>query len=349
GLRVLSMIPYDAIDEQGGAHIYTFSVQDETHRPLDLDARGALLREAILAVAADDATSDGLNGLVLSAGLRWRQVDVLRTYAEYAFQLQIVPSRQLLLRTLRAHPEPARLLVELFTQKFDPDAATSPAERAERTAAAQQRFTESLEHVTSLVDDRALRRLLALIEATVRTNYYVHGGAAPTKRSGGAPYISIKILSELLQPIVPSRLRAEVWVHSARMAGIHMRGAKVARGGLRHSDRPDDLRTEVLGLVRTQSVKNAVIVPAGSKGGFVTRALPADPKDAGAEVQAQYRTFISGLLDITDNLVDGEVARPAALVVHDDPDPYLVVAADKGTAKFSDVANGIAEEYGFWL
>src|SRR5690606_36271560 len=143
--------------------------------------------------------------------------------------------------------------------------------------------------------------------------------------------------------------RSETWVRSARMAGIHLRGAKVARGGLRHSDRPDDLRTEVMGLVRTQSVKNAVIVPAGSKGGFVTTALPADPKRVPAEVEAQYRTFIRGMLDLTDHLVDGRIVQPSGLVAHDEPDPYLVVAADKGTAKFSDVANEVAAEYGFWL
>ncbi|HEX2168632.1 MAG TPA: NAD-glutamate dehydrogenase domain-containing protein, partial [Longimicrobiales bacterium] len=349
GLRVLSMSPFDAIDEQGGARIYTFSVQDEERRTLDLETSGALLTNAILAVAAGDASSDGLNGLVLSAGLNWRQVDVLRAYCEYAFQLQIVPSRQMLLRTLRAHPEPARLLVTCFARKFDPTAASTPEERFSHMERARQQFVDGLERVTSLVDDRALRRLFTLIDATVRTNYYLHGGDQPVKRSGGAPYISIKIMSDLLQPLVPTRLRAEAWVHSARMAGIHMRGAKVARGGLRHSDRPDDLRTEVHGLVRTQSVKNAVIVPAGSKGGFVTRLSHTDAAAMAVEVEAQYRTFISGLLDITDNLVDGEVARPRALVVHDEPDPYLVVAADKGTAKFSDVANSVAADYGYWL
>jgi glutamate dehydrogenase len=163
------------------------------------------------------------------------------------------------------------------------------------------------------------------------------------------PYISLKIMSEQLQSLVPSRLRAEVWVQSARMAGVHLRRGPVSRGGLRHSDRPDDLRTEVLGLVRTQSVKNCVIVPAGSKGGFVTRRHRSDPKQAAAEVVAQYRTLIRGLLDVTDNLVDQNVVRPDSLIVHDDADPYLVVAADKGTAAFSDVANEVSAEYGFWL
>lgn len=349
GLRVLSMRPYDARDEQGGARIYTFSVQTRDRHRLDLDARSRLLTDAILSVAAGDAASDALNALVLAAGLRWRQVDVLRVYSEYAFQCQVVPARQMLPRVLNAYPETVRLLIALFAQKFDPAAAANAAERAQRVAAARKAVLASLEQVTSLNDDRALRRVLGLIDATVRTNYYMHGGDEPTKRSGGVPYISLKISSELLQPLVPTRLRAEVWVQSARMAGTHLRAAKVARGGLRHSDRPDDVRTEVMGLVRTQAVKNAVIVPAGSKGGFVTPVLPSDPALVPAEVQEQYRTFIRGLLDITDNLVDGQVVRAPGLIVHDENDPYLVVAADKGTAKFSDIANAVAAEYDFWL
>ena len=349
GLRVLSMQPFDATDERGGARIYTFSVQDREQRRLDLEAHAALLRDAILAVAAGDASSDALNALVLTAGLRWRQVDVLRVYSEYAFQCQLVPARQLLPRVLNAHPEVARLLVALFAQKFDPAASADADERAERVRAAREAVLEALEEVASLVDDRALRLVLGLIDATVRTNYYVNGGDDPTKRSGGVPYISLKISSALLQPLLPTRLRAEVWVQSPRMAGTHLRAAAVARGGLRHSDRPDDVRTEVMGLVRTQAVKNAVIVPAGSKGGFVTPVLPADPKDVLAEVQEQYRTFIRGLLDVTDNLVDGKVVRAPGLVVHDEDDPYLVVAADKGTARFSDIANAVATEYDFWL
>jgi glutamate dehydrogenase len=349
GLRVLSMSPFEATDDEGGARIYTFSVQDEARRPLDLEPRGTLLADAILAVAAGDATNDPLNGLVLSAGLHWREIDVLRAYCEYAFQLKLVPARQLLPRALREYPESARMFLRIFTERFDPAGAAATDEGNARAAAARAEFIATLEHVGSLMDDRALRRLLALLDATVRTNYFVHGGRFATKRAGGAPYISLKILSELLQPLVPTRLRAEVWVQSARMAGIHMRGGKIARGGLRHSDRPDDLRTEVHGLVRTQSVKNAVIVPAGSKGGFVTRRRPQDPKELAAEVEAQYRTFISGLLDVTDNLADNRIVRPPELVVHDEPDPYLVVAADKGTATFSDVANSVAAEYGFWL
>jgi glutamate dehydrogenase len=350
GLRVISMSPFDALDAAGnGALIYLFAVQDSQRKPLDLGAVGSELIDTILAARAGDASSDALNALVLTAGLRWREVDVLRAYSEYAFQLKIVPSRLSLSNALRGYPDVARLLVALFTTKFDPAAASTDAGRGQRMDNARAALLNTLDDVSSLNDDRTLRRLLALVDATVRTNFFLHGGTRPVSRAGGVPYISFKFLSDLLQPLTRSRLRAEVWVQSARMAGIHMRRAKVSRGGLRHSDRPDDFRTEVLGLVRTQSIKNAVIVPAGSKGGFVTRVQRTDRREQAAEVEAQYRAFIRGLLDITDNLVDGELSRPAALIVHDEPDPYLVVAADKGTAKFSDVANSLSAEYGFWL
>jgi len=330
-------------------HIYVFAVQDPAGQPIDLAARGVLLAEALLAVGAEQTTNDALNSLVLNAGLAWREVDVLRAYCEYAFQLGLAPARAALTGALRSHPPAARLLIAIFNARFDPAAAQNMQERDARVDELCAEFTAMLESVTSLADDRALRYLLALLGATVRTNYFVHGGVRPTTQSGGVPYVSLKILSERLQSLVPSRLRAEVWVQSARMAGIHMRRGPVSRGGLRHSDRPDDLRTEVLGLVRTQSVKNCVIVPAGSKGGFVVRRSLSDPQEAAAEVAAQYRTLIRGLLDVTDNLAEQGVVRPASLVVHDDADPYLVVAADKGTATFSDLANAVAGEYGFWL
>jgi glutamate dehydrogenase len=351
GLRVISMSPFETKGLTGDlpVMIYVFAVQDPQHQILDLERSGGTLCEAILAARSGDAASDPLNALILTAGLPWRDIDVLRAYSEYAFQLKVVPSRISLITALRSHPTVARLLVVLFRAKFDPAAADEAASREERIQSVREALLRALDDVTQLNDDRTLRRILGLVDATVRTNYFVHGGDRPTGRAGGVPYISFKFLSELLQPLVSSRLRAEVWVHSVRMAGIHMRRGKVSRGGLRHSDRPDDFRTEVLGLVRTQSVKNAVIVPAGSKGGFITRRHLADGQAQAAEVEAQYRTLIRGLLDITDNLVNGEISRPEGLVVHDEADPYLVVAADKGTAKFSDVANSVAADYGFWL
>lgn len=350
GLRVIAMSPFEVRGEGvSDAAIYVFAVQDSAGNPIDLEARGDLLSETILAVRAGDAASDTLNTLILNAGLRWREVDVLRTYAEYAFQSGAVPSRLSLVSALCAYPEAARLFFRLFEVRFDPDNGLDLAGREAAAAEIRAELRRVLEQVTSLADDRALRRLLTIIDATVRTNYYRHGGADPTVRSGGVPYISLKFAHEKLQEIARSRLLYEVWVQSARMAGVHFRGALVSRGGIRHSDRPDDFRTEVLGLVKTQNVKNAVIVPAGSKGGFVTRHRPADPKAAAEEAVEQYKTFIRGLLDITDNLVEGEVVPAERVVAYDGPDPYLVVAADKGTAKFSDVANAVAAEYDFWL
>ena len=349
GLRVLSMSPFEASEDAGTTFVYVFTVQDAARQPIDLDERGAVLTEALLAAGAGEATNDSLNELVLHAGLSWREVDVLRLYCEYGFQLGLAPARLALTDALRAQPLPARLLVTLFLRKFDPALPFSPAEREAAVAAVCSEYVDALESVTSLSQDRALRTLLALFRATVRTNYFLHGGPRPIHRSGGVPYISIKILNDRLQTMLPSRLRAEVWVQSARMAGVHLRGGLVSRGGLRHSDRPDDLRTEVLGLVRTQSVKNCVIVPAGSKGGFVIRRHYSEPQRAAEEVVEQYRTLIRGLLDVTDNLTEEGVVRPKQMVVEDDPDPYLVVAADKGTARFSDVANDVAAEYGFWL
>ena len=188
-----------------------------------------------------------------------------------------------------------------------------------------------------------------LLDATLRTNYYRHGGRAGTGRSGGVPYISLKFDCDQMRELAGHRLKYEVWVRSSRMEGIHLRGAKVARGGIRWSDRPDDFRTEVLGLVETQMVKNSVIVPAGSKGGFVTLRELTDREQQADEAQDQYKTLVRGLLDLTDNLVDGEPVPPEGVVRWDDTDPYLVVAADKGTAKFSDVANGVSAEYAFWM
>ena len=203
--------------------------------------------------------------------------------------------------------------------------------------------------MTTLSDDRALRRIVSLIEATTRTNYFRHGGVNPTFRSGGVPYISIKIRCADVEELRKSRLLYEVFVFSSRMEGIHLRAAPVSRGGIRWSDRPDDFRTEVLGLVQTQVVKNAVIVPSGSKGGFITKRNFADRDQMMKEAADQYGTLIRGMLDITDNLVEGRVVPPTGVVRHDGDDPYLVVAADKGTAHLSDVANSISAEYGFWL
>jgi glutamate dehydrogenase len=350
GLRVVGVNPYPLGGEHGtGKAIYVFLVQDSEGRPVDRESVGPLLAEAILAVRRGDASDDSLNSLVLTAGLMWREVEVLRAYANYGFQLGAVPSRFSFSTALKKYPEIAGALVRYFGARFDP--GLEPEERASVQRRIGRALDRAMRKVDLLSDDRALRRLRILIDSTVRTNYFRHGGTTPTGRSGGVPYISFKLDAKSLRaiPSVRNRLLYEVWVRSPRMEGTHLRGAKVARGGLRWSDRPDDFRTEVLGLVNTQIVKNAVIVPGGSKGGFVPlRSLP-DREAMAEEGREQYKTLIRGLLDITDNLVDGEAVPPQGVVCHDDPDPYLVVAADKGTAQFSDVANSVAEEYGFWL
>ena len=350
GLRVLAMKPYEVgRDGEPEALIYVFAVQDSAAERLDVGETSARLSATLLAARAGDAISDPLNALVVTAGLTWRQVDVLRGFAGYAFQRGSVPSRAALRTALVQYPGIARELFELFEVKFDPSTDRSREERLDAAEDIRRAFHASLRGVALLADDRALRGLEEVISSAVRTNFYRRGGSEPTHRSGGVPYISYKFLVGQLENSPPTELLFEVWVHSSRMEGIHLRGATVARGGIRWSDRPDDFRTEILGLVNTQMVKNAVIVPGGSKGGFVTRVTPADREESYAEGKAQYQTLIRGLLDITDNLVDGQVETADAVVSYDPPDPYLVVAADKGTATFSDVANGVSGDYGFWL
>jgi glutamate dehydrogenase len=350
GLRVLAVAPFEVGRGQGAAGIFAFAVQDGAGRPLEVDGAGQLLAETILAVRAGDAINDPLNALVLGAGLHWREVDVLRAYAGYAFQVGAVPSRSALPQALAKYPGLARELFDLFESLFDPTSGRSPGERQTVAADVRTAFQASLRGVEALADDRALRRLEALISGTLRTNFYRHGGKAATLRSGGVPYVSFKFACRDVDFLRRTRLLYEVWVHSSRMEGVHLRGGRVARGGIRWSDRPDDFRTEILGLVKTQVVKNAVIVPSGSKGGFVPRRRPESPEARFEDGKEQYRTLIRGLLDLTDNLdAAGGTVPPEGVVCFDDPDPYLVVAADKGTATFSDVANSISGEYGFWL
>jgi len=300
--------------------VQTFFVQDRQGRRLDA-AAGPRLVDALLAVRAGRAASDALGRLVLEAGLDWRAVDCLRAYAGHAAQGGVGP-RGLVIDALARHPEAAASLFECFAARFSGRADTAPL---------RQRFLESLDTVESLRDDVTLRALCDTVEATVRSNYF----ATPV-----AETLAFKIRSSGLAHLPRPRPLYEIYVHGPAVEGIHLRAGLVARGGIRHSDRPEDFRTEVLGLMKTQTVKNAVIVPVGAKGGFVVRR--GTPADA-------YRTFVGALLDLTDNVVAGRVVPPRGLVVHDDEDPYLVVAADKGTASFSDLANAIAQARGFWL
>jgi glutamate dehydrogenase len=291
---------------------------------------------AFLTAWRGDAEVDGFNALVLRAGLPWRDAALLRAYARYMAQLGSPFELHYVVDALMAHPEVSAALVRLFHARFDP--GPDPAERRRAHIEALAEASALIDQVPGLDADRILRAYLYVITATLRTNYYRN-----------RPFFSFKLDCGAL-PDMPAPLPMfEIFVYSPRMEGVHLRFGAVARGGLRWSDRPQDYRTEVLGLVKAQAVKNAVIVPVGAKGGFVVRRSEAGP----AEVAACYRMFISGLLDVTDNraLVAGreETVPPPGVVRHDGDDSYLVVAADKGTARFSDLANEVAASYGFWL
>jgi len=349
GLKVFTQDPLDVtLPQLGRVHMHTFVVQDRAGGRLDVDAVAPLFRPALLALRAGRVESDRLNALIVGAGLAWRQVDVLRTYVNHGLQAGAAASRDALISALVDHRESARLLWDYFEAKFDPLQPAPTRDRVMDTLPViEQRFVASLDAVQSGVDDRILRALFSAVAATVRTNFFRTsddlGDSTAARRA-----LAIKLDCTRI-PHLPRPLPAyEVYVHAPHVEAIHLRGAKVARGGIRLSDRPDDFRTEVLDLMATQTVKNAVIVPAGAKGGFVPKRQASTPLTSGQIVGA-YRTFISTLLEITDNIIDGRLVPPTKMLAYDEPDPYLVVAADKGTATFSDVANEIAAECGFWL
>src|SRR3989475_458111 len=327
GLRVLAE-DQESVTPAGAPRqsVQTFFVQDRAGRRLDPEVVGPRLTGALLALGAGRAESDALNRLVIEAGLDWRAVACLRSYCGDAVQVGLA-TRGAAIASLADPPQPARLLFARFAARFRPDAAT------EDPAALRRRFVESLDGVQALRDDLLLRALGDVVEATVRTNFYAPG---PER-----DHIAIKIRAADLAHLPPPRPLYEIYVHAPTMEGIHLRAGLVARGGIRLSDRPEDFRTEILGLMKTQTVKNALIVPTGAKGGFVVKGK--------TPVVEAYTTLVRGLLDLTDNLVAGRVVHPRGLVIHDEEDPYLVVAADKGTAALSDVANLLAAEYGFWL
>ena len=349
GLTVVEEIPYrlegtEQAPEQV-LHIHDFGVRSQIP-DVDVARDGDRLTQAAIAVLNGEAAADLLNRLVLGAGLAWRDVAVMRAYRRYRRQVGTTFTQSYLDEALVDQPAVARALMELFDAKFNPqrnaDAAT--------ITAAREAVLEGCDRVERLDTDRILRGYLGMIDATVRTNRYVRMG-----EGRASPYLALKIDSSAVPDMprpVPYR---EIFVSSPEMEGIHLRGGPVARGGLRWSDRLEDYRTEVLGLMKAQMVKNAVIVPTGSKGGFVLRHPPSDPTTLRTEVHRQYQIFIRGLLDLTDNVVTGEgpgeqrVVHPVGVRCHDGDDPYLVVAADRGTATFSDTANAISEEYGFWL
>ncbi|MFE7274021.1 NAD-glutamate dehydrogenase [Streptomyces sp. NPDC057623] len=349
GVEVVDERPYELrCSDRSVAWIYDFGLRmpktagGAGDYPGD-DARERF-SEAFAATWTGKAENDGFNALVLSAGLTWRQAMVLRAYAKYLRQAGSTFSQDYMEDTLRNNVHTTRLLVSLFEARMSPDRQAAGREIVD---ALLEEVDAALDQVASLDEDRILRSFLTVIKATLRTNFF-------QEAAGGKyhDYVSMKFDPQAIPDLPAPRPAYEIWVYSPRVEGVHLRFGKVARGGLRWSDRREDFRTEILGLVKAQMVKNTVIVPVGAKGGFVAKQLP-DPsvdRDAWlAEGVASYKTFISALLDITDNMVAGEVVPPADVVRHDEDDTYLVVAADKGTATFSDIANGVAEQYNFWL
>jgi glutamate dehydrogenase len=349
GVEVVDEHPYEfSADEP--FWIYDFGLRrsgvgrDAATRAPSVASVKDLVEDALAALWHGDVEDDGFNALVLDAHLTWRQVMVLRAYAKYLRQAGSTFSQNYIERVLRSNITITRLLVRLFESRFDPDRQPGEAERSE---AMIEEIRGELDDVASLDQDRILRAYWELIQATLRTNYFTE--SAPPARH--APYLVVKLDAAQVPDLPAPRPAYELFVYSPRFEAVHLRFAGVARGGLRWSDRREDFRTEILGLAKAQEVKNSVIVPSGAKGGFVCKRLP-DPGDREAyqgEVLACYRNFISAMLDVTDNLEAGRVVPPARVVRHDGDDVYLVVAADKGTATFSDTANEISKSRGFWL
>ncbi len=324
-------------DKPASAYVQAFSVRAPGEQPFGSMPGAKLIADAIVAVREGLTQDDPLNALTLQAGLSWRQVTLMRTYLVVAFQMRLAPARLGLQRLLLNNIELAKMLTELFAARLDPDRDTPPQEIATLRAA----YLERVGKIENIVDDRTARALLSMVEATVRTNYFC---ALPEPD----PYLSLKFESSRVLGLPDTPPLYEIHVNSPRMEGCHLRAGRIARGGIRFSDRIDDYRTEILDLMKTQTVKNAIIVPIGSKGGFVVKPRPGVAPEARDGVEA-YKTLINAMLDLTDNLTDKGIVHPPRVKVLDDDGAYLVVAADKGTASFSDVANSIALERGFWL
>ncbi|WP_051560426.1 NAD-glutamate dehydrogenase [Marinobacterium jannaschii] len=346
GMRVVGEHPYEVRRADGRSiWMHDFTLIYQNAETVELEEVRDVFQDAFGAIWNGLAENDEFNHLVIGAGLSWREVAMLRAYARYNRQLRFGFSQPYIAGTLAGHMQVTKLLVNLFRARFEPHRQSHEKIRAvsERL---ENSIIDALDKVDNLNDDKILRRFLELMKATLRTNYFQQDENGQLKE-----YFSFKLNPSAIAEIPLPRPMFEIFVYSATVEGVHLRGGKVARGGLRWSDRLEDFRTEVLGLVKAQQVKNAVIVPVGAKGGFVAKALPKN--GSREEIQAEgirsYKTFIRGLLDITDNLKGGDLVPPADVVRHDEDDPYLVVAADKGTATFSDIANGIAEEYGFWM
>ncbi len=344
GLKVIAERPY-GLEFSGGrrAWIQDLELVIQGKAASKFEVLEGEIKSTFTAVWTGRMDNDSFNRLTLAAGVPWRIVTVLRAYCRYLLQTGLPFSLGYIAQVLANNPAIARHLADLFVTRFDPDIAG--AARRGALARLDQHVRSRLEAVTRSDEDRILRALWTAVSVTVRTNAYQCTASGPIK-----DYLSFKIESQKFNELPLPRPMFEVFVFSTRMEGVHLRMGLVARGGIRWSDRREDFRTEILGLMKAQQVKNTVIVPVGAKGGFVVRRTMGDDRDAQqAEVIECYRTLIRGLLDLTDNIVDEKIVAPVRVVRHDGDDPYLVVAADKGTATFSDIANAISEEYGYWL
>ncbi|MEU6646952.1 NAD-glutamate dehydrogenase [Saccharomonospora sp. NPDC046836] len=355
GVEVVDERPYELAREDGTrSWIYDFGLRVEPRvlagavRPVERDLR-VRFQDAFAAAWRGDCEVDRFNALVLRAGLTWRQVAVLRAYSRYLRQAGTPYSQEYIQNAVLAHTDIATALVGLFETRFGLEQGDE--QRAERVDAQIAEINTMIDAVESLDEDRILRRLMAVIVATLRTNFWVHDPDGASR-----PYLAFKLDPQQVPDLPEPRPAYEIFVYSPRVEGVHLRFGAVARGGLRWSDRLEDFRIEILGLVKAQAVKNAVIVPVGAKGGFVVKRPPTRTGDPGVDREANlaegiacYRMFISGLLDLTDNLIEGSTVPAADVVRYDGDDNYLVVAADKGTATFSDIANELATSYGFWL
>ncbi|MBV8633112.1 MAG: NAD-glutamate dehydrogenase, partial [Burkholderiaceae bacterium] len=341
GARMLDEHPYQIVNGADNLWIHDLGLQLPPE--VDLSAVKARFEALFTQIWRGEVESDDLNRLVLNTSLDARSIAVLRACSRYFKQLGFAYSQTYIEAALNKNAGITQLIAEYFGARFKPDFAGDRASAQHDIAA---RIEAALANVASLDEDRILRQFFATVNATLRTNLW------QTREDGSyKPYMSFKINPREVPNTPEPKPLFEIWVYSPRVEGVHLRFGKVARGGLRWSDRREDFRTEILGLVKAQQVKNTVIVPVGSKGGFVLKsAPPASEREAyQAEGVACYKLFLSGLLDLTDNIVKGVIVAPPQLVRHDPDDPYLVVAADKGTAPFSDIANGVSADYGFWL